>query len=342
MPVYNGGMTSPQTLQAPLRFEPWLRPMPWGGDRLASLGKAVPTGGRYGESWEISDHPLHRSIVAGGPWAGQSLRQLMEEQRRALLGPAAGAHETFPWLVKLLDAQDWLSVQVHPDAQAVRRFRPGEGPKTEAWLVLDALPASRIYAGLGPGVDERKVRVALAQGTVAECLHSFTPQPGDCVFLPAGTVHAVGGGILLAEIQQTSDATFRLFDWDRRDSQGQPRALHIEEALASIHWDQGPVRPVHIPGMTAERATNRQLPLVRCGEFHLDYLEAVAPQFCGGDGHLRALIVVRGGGRLLAPTGAEMLAPGQAWVLPAAMPPAQLHPQESLGVLFCTLPEPAP
>src|SRR5207248_4162220 len=136
-----------------------------------------------GESWEVSDHALHRSVVASGPLAGTSLRTLMEHRREALLGPAAPRYATFPWLVKFLDARDWLSVQVHPDEEAVRRLLPGEGSKTEAWFILGAAPGSRVYAGLRPGTDEARLRAALAAGTVTECLHSFEPRPGDCVFL---------------------------------------------------------------------------------------------------------------------------------------------------------------
>src|SRR5438105_4795796 len=129
--------------------------MVWGGRSLgAILGKALPTAEPYGESWEVSDHPSHRSVVAEGRWEGRTLRRLMEEQRGALLGPAADVYTTFPWLVKFLDACDWLSVQVHPDDASVRRLWPGEGGKTEAWFVLDAAPTGRVYAGLLPGVDE--------------------------------------------------------------------------------------------------------------------------------------------------------------------------------------------
>src|SRR5207248_4186771 len=172
--------------------------------------------------------------------------QLLETERAELLGPAAAACPTFPWLVKFLDCNDWLSVQVHPPEEAVKRLWPGEGSKTEAWFVLDTAPGSRIYAGLLPGTDAARLRAALKTGTVAECLHQFTPRPGDCVFLPAGTVHAVGGGVLMAEVQQTSDATFRLFDWDRRDAQGKSRTLHVEEALACIDWSRGPVTPERV------------------------------------------------------------------------------------------------
>src|SRR5262245_17013725 len=175
--------------------------MVWGGRRLGEvLGKELPTREDYGESWEVSDHPLHPSIVASGPLAGCTLRQLMEQRREELLGPAAEHHARFPWLVKFLDACDWLSVQVHPDAEAVQRLWPGEGSKTEAWVVLDAAPGSKVWAGLRLGVDEARLRQALKAGTVADCLHSFAPRPGDCVFLPAGTVHAVGGGVLMAEV----------------------------------------------------------------------------------------------------------------------------------------------
>ena len=199
--------------------------MVWGGRRLGDvLGKTLPSKQAYGESWEISDHILHHSLVAAGPWAGESLRQLMEHERRALLGTAAANHEIFPWLVKFLDANDWLSVQVHPDEVTVQQLLPSEGSKTEAWFVLAANPGSRIYAGLVPGTDETKLRAALQSGTVAKCLHHFEPQAGECIFLPAGTVHAVGGGVLMAEVQQTSDATFRLFDWNRHDAQGRKRA----------------------------------------------------------------------------------------------------------------------
>src|SRR5437867_3147607 len=257
--------------------------MVWGGRKLAdALGKSLPATGSYGESWEVGDHELHRSVVAEGAWAGKTLRQLMEEERPALLGAAAEKHRTFPWLVKFLDCCDWLSVQVHPDEEAVRRLWPGEGSKTEAWFVLDAAPGSRIYAGLLPGVDEAKLRSALRAGTVAECLHQFTPQPGDCVFLPAGTVHAVGGGVLMAEVQQTSDATFRLFDWNRRDAHGKSRQLHIEESIACINWQSGPVRAVHVEGYGAADARPIRQKLVQCRYFLLEYVRQSEPFPCGG------------------------------------------------------------
>jgi mannose-6-phosphate isomerase len=318
-------------LLPPLRFVPFVRPMVWGGRRLGELlGKELTSAEPHGESWDVSHHPMHRSVVAHGPLAGRTLHDLMEARREELLGSAAARHTTFPWLVKFLDAHDWLSVQLHPDEHAVKRLWPGEGSKTEAWFILDALPGSRIFAGLLPGVDEKVLREALARGTVGDCLHSFAPRAGDCIFLPAGTVHAVGGGVLMAEVQQTSDATFRLFDWNRRDAQGKARTLHIEEGLACIDWQRGPVSPVH----AAEPAQ----PLVRCPYFHLDYRQDGTPFAVGGTGRLQALVVLSGAGRLAWEGGAERLARGQVWVLPAALPACRCVPEPALAVMLCTLP----
>ena len=332
-----------QSMHTPLRFTPYLRPMVWGGRRLAKdLGKVLPTNDLYGESWEVSDHPLHRSIVTAGPATGQSLRQLMETERQPLLGPAAARHAVFPWLVKFLDARDWLSVQVHPDDEAVRTLWPGEAGKTEAWFVLDAKPGSKIFAGLLPEVDEPALRAALTAGTIAECLHAFEPRPGDCLFLPAGTVHAVGGGVLLAEVQQTSDATFRLFDWNRRDSQGKSRKLHVEEALASIDWPRGPVQPVRVPGFSMTASGNLPEParqaLVACKYFHLEYVCSTAPHAWGDAEQVQTAIILRGHAQLAGAGNEEPIEKGQTWLLPAAMPGVTCRPDPELLYLLCTLP----
>lgn len=322
----------------PLRFEPFLRPMVWGGRRLAEvLRKPLPTDQAYGESWEVSDHPVHRSVAAVGRQAGRTLRQLMDDDRAALLGPAAAGCDTFPWLVKFLDARDWLSVQVHPNERMVCELCPGEGSKTEAWFVLAADPGSRVYAGLLPGVDEARLRQALNQGTVAECLHQLTPRPGDCIFLPAGTVHAVGGGVLMAEVQQTSDATFRLFDWNRRDSQGKSRQLHIEEAIASIDWSAGPVEPIRVRHFGTRAGPGRQ-GLVQCPYFALDYVHERAPFAVGGKGQMQLLVVLEGSGVFEGVEGSLRLEVGQAWVLPAALATTWVRPEPALGCLLCTYP----
>jgi len=330
----------------PLRFQSYLRPMVWGGRKLGeALGKSLPNGSTYGEAWEISDHPSHASVVSSGPYKGQTLRQLMERHSTALLGEHAVRYPRFPWLVKLLDACDWLSVQVHPNDMDAARLWPDEGGKTEAWFVLAAEPSSRIYAGLLPGVDEKGLREALRHGTVGDCLHQFSPRPGDCLFLPAGTVHAVGGGVLMAEVQQTSDATFRLYDWDRRDANGQMRQLHIEEALACINWECGPVPPVraaNYPGGTDSSLQHGgaaiQQRLVQCPYFTLNYLCSSEPFTCDG-GSLQVLLVLHGRGRVK--TGAEMqpLVPGDTLLLPSALDELICYPEENLGLLLSTLPD---
>jgi mannose-6-phosphate isomerase len=313
----------------PLRFEPYFRPMIWGGRKLARfLGKNLPTPMAYGESWEVSDHAVHQSRLATASHFGVTLRRLMISHRRELLGAAAGRFAVFPWLIKLLDAKDWLSVQVHPDEEAVKKLWPGESAKTEAWFILDAEPTSRIYAGLKPGIGAPQLREALQRGAVTDCLHSFTPKAGDCVFLPAGTVHALGGGVSLAEIQQTSDATFRLFDWNRLDAKGQPRQLHVEESFASIHWNQGPVEPI--------AATDPRQPLVSCRYFEIERCRHDSSFTLGGLDRLQALIVTQGQGRF---DNGEFVMPGDVWILPAAMPAMTLQLDLALTGLLCTLPE---
>ncbi|MFO0925937.1 MAG: type I phosphomannose isomerase catalytic subunit [Gemmataceae bacterium] len=329
-------------MQHPIRFRPFLRPMVWGGRNLAALlAKPLPTADDYGEAWEVSDHASHRSVIADGPDAGRTLRDLLARDPHRLLGDPD--HTAFPWLIKYLDAHDWLSVQVHPDEEAVRRLWPGEGSKTEAWFVLAARPDSRVYAGLQPGVDEAALRRAIAAGTVADLLHAFEPRPGDCLFLPAGTVHAVGGGVLIAEVQQTSDATFRLFDWNRRDASGKSRTLHIEEAIACIDWTAGPVHPVRASGYpqaTDEPPAAEPVgqELVRCRYFHLDYIRQTTPFPVAGQGRLQTMLVLHGTGRYRSDAGPGILRPGDTVLLPAALPPLTVEPDGPLGLLLSTLP----
>jgi mannose-6-phosphate isomerase len=229
----------------PLIFTPYARPQVWGQRRLeAKLGKALPPAGTYGESWEISAHPHHQSRVAEGPLAGRSLAELWRDCPHDIYGTHSDPPAKFPLLIKYLDCHEQLSVQVHPTDQIAAELLPGEMGKTEAWVIIDAEPTARIYAGLRHGTTREQLEEHLKQGTVADCLHHFAPRPGDCLFLPAGTVHAVGGGVLMAEVQQSSDATFRLFDWNRLGTDSKPRELHIAQSLRSIDWQAGPQNPV--------------------------------------------------------------------------------------------------
>ncbi|MBS0265706.1 MAG: class I mannose-6-phosphate isomerase, partial [Planctomycetes bacterium] len=216
----------------PLKFTPLLKRIRWGGRRLGELlGKALGNESDYAESWEICDHGVDQSRVASGPFAGLTLQELVQQQGHQLFGP--GCIETqFPLLIKFLDANDRLSVQVHPNDEQAHAFLPWERGKTEAWVILSADPGSCVYAGLKSGVTRESLMQALQAGSVEECLHKLPVAPGDCIFVPAGTVHAIGEGIVLAEVQQSSNLTFRLFDWNRLGQDGRPRQLHIEESLA--------------------------------------------------------------------------------------------------------------
>lgn len=258
----------------PLRFRPVFQRYLWGGHRLRDvLGK--PTGSEpCAESWEIADHHENQSRVENGPLAGMALGEVMDRHGQELLGPDAwkncideripdGLRGRFPLLLKFLDAHRDLSVQVHPDDSMAATLSPPDLGKTEAWYVVAADPGSRIYAGLKPGIGPREFRQAIEQGRAAETLHQFQPKPGDCVLIRAGTVHAIGAGLLICEIQQASNTTFRLFDWNRVDADGRPRPLHIEQGIAATDFGLGPVQPV------SADAGARSQTLVDCDKFVL-------------------------------------------------------------------------
>ncbi len=220
----------------PLKFRPIYKQRIWGGRKLQEVfGKELPAGQRIGESWELADLPEDKSVVTGGELAGQTIREVIEKYPKEIAGdrkfPAP-----FPLLIKILDAEDVLSVQVHPDPETCRRTSQGE-PKTECWYIISAAPGAVIYKGLKVGVTKEQFARAIEDGTVADLLVKVPVAEGECHFLPAGTAHAIGEGLLIAEIQTPSDTTYRVFDWNRVDDAGNARELHIELALESIHFD---------------------------------------------------------------------------------------------------------
>jgi mannose-6-phosphate isomerase len=259
----------------PLVFRPFLRPSPWGGRRLIEqYGKPTSNGVDaefFGESWELSGHPLHVSRVAAGIFAGMSLNEIWAEQA-AFWSEARGSdafEPMFPLLVKLLDCREPCSVQVHPGEGGSAAFDPPQQVKVEAWIVLEAFPGAVIYSGFREGISEFDVREALEAGAIVECLNAVSPQVGDCFLITPGIVHAMQG-VVLAEFQTTSDATLRLFDWNRTDQDGRPRKLHIEESLREIDFARGPVPPVSPrPLLTmADDAVDTEI-LVEIPEFRL-------------------------------------------------------------------------
>jgi mannose-6-phosphate isomerase len=296
----------------PLVFTPLYRRYMWGGRRFAgAFGRALPPGDDYAESWELVDRPTDQSVVRAGPLAGTSLGQIVRERGGELFGhPPPPA---FPLLFKFLDANRVLSVQVHPDDERAARLDPPDRGKTEAWYVVAAEPESRIYAGLREGVGRQELAAAIRTGTCADVLHAFTPTPGDCVFIPAGTVHAIGAGLVVAEIQQSSDVTYRLFDWNRTGPDGRPRPLHVDAGVEAV-TRTGPVGPAAATS-TADSATRR---LVACEFFTLDEVRPRSSWRCGGDGGCHFLAVIAGRARLPDHWSLPPLGPGDCVLLPAA------------------------
>lgn len=299
----------------PLRFQPILRRYLWGGRRLGEmLGKAIGEGEDYAESWEIVDHVEEQSVVGCGPLEGVALHQLVADRGKKLFGRHA-ACEQFPLLFKFLDCQRDLSVQVHPnDEQAATQDPPDLG-KTEAWVVMHADPGSLLYAGLKEGVTRPDLERAVAAGQTAECLNPLQVQAGDCVYVPAGTVHALGAGLVVAEIQQASNTTFRLFDWNRVGADGKPRPLHVQQALDVIDYDCGPASPqvpVPLAGGGGEQ-------LVSCDKFVLERLRISDTATVGGGDRFCLLAVVSGEAHMPGDPAQRPLRAGETMLLPACL-----------------------
>ncbi|MDO4629608.1 MAG: class I mannose-6-phosphate isomerase [Planctomycetia bacterium] len=232
----------------PLRVTPIYKTAIWGGRKIASLlNRKLPTGTNFAESWNVSGHPTGLSIIENGPLAGISLQEVLETHRVSLLGPHANWNFTrFPLMVKFLDANKQLSVQVHPNEEYVADRNLTDAAKAEAWVVLDTVPGSRMTLGFQRPVTREEVADALENDALEEILFAREPSPGECYFLPAGTVHSLGAGIFLYEVQQCSNLTFRLYDWQREDENGNRRELHITQALETLkpeHWNSEPITP---------------------------------------------------------------------------------------------------
>lgn len=320
----------------PLRFKPVFRRYLWGGRRLeTALGKPLPPGDDYAESWELADHGADQSVVEAGPLSGVELHRLVCRQGTDLLGQHAPQPQ-FPLLFKFLDAQKNLSVQVHPNDRQAARLSPPDHGKTEAWVVLHAEPGSRIYAGLKPDVDRQTLRQAIANGTADQCLHCVEPSAGDALLIRAGTVHAIGAGLVIAEIQQSSDTTYRLYDWNRVGPDGQPRQLHVEEALAVIDFETGPVSLRDAEPTDAEHIER----LVSCDKFVVDRWQFESPRSVGGDQRCHLLVPLQGSVALERDPDQTALPPGQTSLLPAAAGALQLQPRGPVTLLDIYLPLP--
>ncbi len=334
MPAVSGRIRAMEMY--PLKSAPVFKERIWGGRRLEEVfGKPLPPGRKIGESWEIADLREGQSRIANGPLTGQTLGEVVRAHAGEMAGirqdvedrgqrtedreqdtdpssvvrhPPSGLHP-FPLLVKFLDAQEVLSVQVHPDPEACRRMGKGD-PKTECWYVIQAEPGAVIYKGFKKGVTRERFAKAIQDGTAADLLAAVPVQPGECHFIPAGTVHSLGAGLLIAEVQTPSDTTYRVFDWNRVDDMGRPRPLHIAEALESTHFD---VTPHKLPVTTVGR-------LVDCEYFRVDKgHQAPRGELLLARGCLRVLIFITGGGTIgSAKTEPIEFRAGDCFLIPAA------------------------
>lgn len=317
----------------PFKFEPILKDKIWGGNRLKTvLNKKISEANQCGESWEISGLVGDESMIVNGFLAENNLNELLEIYMTELVGEKNYEQYGlgFPLLIKFIDAQDNLSVQVHPDDELAQR-KYGQSGKTEMWHVIAAEPGSGLYVGFNQTVNKEQFQHALDQGTVADLLQFHLVQPGDTFMIPAGTVHAIGKGVLLAEIQQPSDITFRVFDWNRVDNEGNPRELHVEEALEAIHFDE----QTQDFKVQYQPTLNKTVKLVRSEFFNTNLLEFDQPlnkSFAEIDSFV---IYICLDGQILLACGdqRERLETGEVVLVPADIEEVQLLPARKSKVL---------
>lgn len=312
----------------PLTFIPLIKRARWGGTRLATdLGKSIDNVVDAAESWEICDHGADQSIVAAGPHAGRTLSELLHEHAVEITGaPPTG--RPFPLLVKYLDVRDILSLQVHPDDAYAAIHTPGERGKNEAWLILDAEPGAYAYMGLQAGVTRSDLEQALTAGdseSLNPLLHRVSLKAGDVAFIPAGTIHALGPGLLLAEVQQSSVLTYRLSDWGRVGSDGRPRELHLRHALACTDFNRGPVS-CQTPALLHETNGNHIERLVSTEWFDIERHSLSAPSELPPANHVRIVMQLQGSLEWATATAAGRLERGAACLLPASVGVVTLTP----------------
>lgn len=314
----------------PLRFPPIYQYRLWGGRMLENfLSEPLPDG-PVGEAWLLSDRDEHASLVADGPLAGQSLLQLIRADEKGIMGKFAGRFDRFPLLLKFLDCRDVLSVQVHPSDKQKAYIPDGEHGKTEGWVVLETGDESLIYAGLTKGTTPDSLKRSLHEHHIAEHLHSFQPTQGDSVLIKAGTVHTLKG-VVVFEVQENSDVTFRLSDWDRTDNKtGKPRPLQVEQALACIDYNQVNIEPF--------KPSASQTPVVLASDYFMVWKHDEKETFSVGKANQpRVLVCIDGQGQI---GGHENypLKKGNVFLLPAQMGECKLIPIGQIELLEVGIP----
>jgi mannose-6-phosphate isomerase len=327
-----------QTALYPMRFKPICQYRLWGGRRLAKLlTTPLPGEGPIGEAWILSDRDEHPSLVTAGALKGKTIKQLLSLYPDQMLGRLAGRFTRFPLLLKFLDVQTTLSVQVHPSDRETRYIPAGEHGKTEAWVVLEANPKSIIYAGLVTGTTTSTLQRAIASHTVADCLARFSPKPGDAVLVKAGTVHSLSD-VTVFEVQENSDVTFRLYDWDHTDAEtGKPRPLQVDQALACIDFSQGSIEAVS-PVMEETKPVKRER-LLACEHFGVWRLSGDSPFNVGEDRTPRVLVCLKGNGSIDYEGSRYIFGNGDVVLLPAVVGKCVCRANGPITVLEISLPE---
>ncbi len=307
-----------------LTFEPLFMERPWGGRSIQrELGIPLPENKKIGELWALVDRPEAQSIVKEGPLEGKTLHELWKEQRELIFGAKYRHHcsQRFPLLCKILDATETLSLQVHPSAQSALAF--GGELKTEFWYFLKSQPNSFSYVGLKKGITREIFQAALRRGEPQKALYHLFPQEGDSILIPSGSPHALGGGNLVLEIQENSDTTYRLFDWNRLDSTGQERPLHLQEALASLDFEKE---------MTFSLQKNGS---IISHSFHAEKWDLTQPRAVQKFDDFAIITCLTG--RLLCQH--EVFEPGSFFILPASLEKIMLIPQApGTTILWTRLP----
>jgi mannose-6-phosphate isomerase len=322
----------------PLKFEPIYQYRIWGGRRLADLlTKPLPPDELVGEAWILSDRDDHPSKITDGPLKGQTISQLFEHSPEALMGKLSGRFKRFPLLLKFLDCRKVLSVQVHPADDQKKYIPAGESGKTEAWVVLQTGKQAVIYAGLKPGTTEEKLHDSLEKHKVADDLARFKPEAGDSVLIKAGTVHTLGDMVVF-EVQENSDVTYRLYDWDRVDEKtGKPRDLQVEQALACIDFTKTAIPPVTPVVQVSERILCEKL--IEDPHFTVWRYTGSTSFTVGKKETPRILVCIEGDGDVEFNGGKYKLTKGDVMLLPAIVGACPLTPRGRIILLEIAIPE---
>jgi mannose-6-phosphate isomerase len=328
----------PMPLLYPLRFTPIYQYRLWGGRRLANwLSTPLPTRGPIGEAWLLSDRDDYSSTVAEGPLRGYTITQLMEQSPQLLLGTLSRRFKRFPLLLKFLDVQKMLSVQVHPSDDDTNLIPEGENGKTEAWIVLEAAPGSRVYAGLRSGVTAETLRT-LSNETINENLASLTPQRGQGILIEAGVVHSLGNGVSVFEIQENSDVTFRLYDWNHIDPRtGETRPLQIEQAIACVDLTQGAILP-SVPAVDDANPGQRE-ELFDDPHFRVWRFQSAASFAVGTVDEMRVLVCLGGAGTLDHDGNEYKMERGAVILVPAVVGACRFRPERHVTLLEIAVPD---